>query len=662
MREPITPPLSNPIESIVPQEYQGMLMQNFREPSQIGQQITQIIRTSPDGETVLLTIAQALGEIFQVDACLIVAQSSHNPKLSTAFWGMKDSLAQAELLEYSKLPKVKTQVEPLAVSNSQSGKRKGDPLLAVQAILSVSTWFQHQQNGVVLLGRSQPYAWSDGEKEMFKATSEAVAIALAQVNLSQQAQAAAQHQSLLSQMTAAIRSSAELDHILQLAIAGTAQALQVDRGLLLTLKYAETPLFKNRHFNHIPKAKATVVCEWSSVSPDVKPGLEPDSDSWLNYSFWLSECHWCQKAFKDSPEAVIITDQRNPSLADSPLEAAAFFEAQAMPALLMVPLESHNTLLGFLVLQHRQPRPWQPEELDLVNWISAQTSTAIIQNETLRQVQALVEERTVQLQRSLEVQAKLYEKTRRQIDQLRHLNQIKDEFLSTVSHELRTPLTSMAVAIRMLRQSDLPIERRAKYLDILEQQCNQEIKLINDLLALQQMESKTSPIQLDKIDLKQLIQELVLSFEQKWAEKGLTLAVDLPQRSLQLQTDSDSLNRILQELLTNAGKYSEPNTTVHLQVNYQVQQPVDQIVLTLANKGSGISPAELTYIFDKFRRGQGVTQKAIQGTGLGLALVKSLVQHLNGTIEVSSCPTDNTQSCETCFTLTLPQFWDNTKV
>src|SRR6478672_2908156 len=662
MREPITPPLSNPVESIVPQEYQGILMQNFREPSQIGQQITQIIRTSPDGETVLLRIAQALGEIFQVDACLIVAESSHNPRVPTAFWGVNDSLTQAELLKYSKLLKVKTQLEPLAVSNSQSGKRKGDRLLAIKSILSVSTWFQHQQNGVVLLGRSQPYAWSDGEKEMFKATSEAVAIALAQVNLSQQAQAAAQHQSLLSQMTAAIRSSAELDHILQLAIAGTAQALQVDRGLLLTLKYAETPLFKNRHFNHIPKAKATVVCEWSSVAPDVKPDLEPDSNSWLNYSFWLSDCHWCQKAFKDSPEAVIITDQRNPSLADSPLEVAAFFEAQAMPALLMVPLESHNTLLGFLVLQHRQPRPWQPEELDLVNWISAQTSTAIIQNETLRQVQALVEERTVQLQRSLEVQAKLYEKTRRQIDQLRHLNQIKDEFLSTVSHELRTPLTSMAVAIRMLRQSDLPIERRAKYLDILEQQCNQEIKLINDLLALQQMESNASPIQLEKIDLKQLIQELVPSFEQKWAEKGLTLAVDLPQRSLQLQTDSDSLNRILQELLTNAGKYSEPNTTVHLQVTYQVQQPVEQIVLTLANQGSGISPAELTYIFDKFRRGQGVTQKAIQGTGLGLALVKSLVQHLNGTIEASSCPTDNTQSCETCFTLTLPQFWDNTKV
>ncbi len=101
--------------------------------------------------------------------------------------------------------------------------------------------------------------------------------------------------------------------------------------------------------------------------------------------------------------------------------------------------------------------------------VSTQLSNAIIQSQTLRQVQGLVEERTAQLQRSLEVQAKLYEKTRQQLEQLRQLNELKDEFVSTMNHELRTPLTSMSLAIRMLRQSTaLPPERQAKYLDILE--------------------------------------------------------------------------------------------------------------------------------------------------------------------------------------------------
>jgi signal transduction histidine kinase len=287
-------------------------------------------------------------------------------------------------------------------------------------------------------------------------------------------------------------------------------------------------------------------------------------------------------------------------------------------------------------------------------------------------VQSLVEERTAQLERSLDVQAKLYEKTLQQIDQLQQLNQLKEEFLSTMSHELRTPLTTMSLAIRMLRQPTLPVERRNKYLEILEQECNKEIELINDLLSLQRLEADQASMQPQKIDLMGLINDLAQSFQQKWADKRLTLVVDAPVRSptssqnpksstsnaqsLMLNTDPDSLNRILLELLTNAGKYSDPDTTVHLQVTHQINPSVNQVVLTLSNIGSGISPTDLDHIFDKFRRGQGVTQKAVQGTGLGLALVKCLVQYLNGAISVSSCPLENSPSSVITFTLTLPQW------
>jgi signal transduction histidine kinase len=127
-------------------------------------------------------------------------------------------------------------------------------------------------------------------------------------------------------------------------------------------------------------------------------------------------------------------------------------------------------------------------------------------------------------------------------------------------------------------------------------------------------------------------------------------------QSLTISTDPDSLHRILLELLTNAGKYSDPDTTVCLQVTRQVQQSVNQVVLTLTNRGPGILPSDLKHIFDKFRRGQGVTQRAVQGTGLGLALVQCLVEQLNGTIDVKSCPLENSQAYLTSFTLTLPQF------
>lgn len=251
-----------------------------------------------------------------------------------------------------------------------------------------------------------------------------------------------------------------------------------------------------------------------------------------------------------------------------------------------------------------------------------------------------------------------------QVEQLRQLNQLKDEFLSTISHELNTPLTNMKMAIKMLHQPQLPSDRQVKYLDILDQELTREHNLIRDLLTLQQLESEQPSLQPQKLDLKYLISELAQSFEQKWTDKGLILALDdhsgsASEASPKIYTDPDSLRRILLELLTNAGKYSDPDTTVRLGVTHQVNQQKNQIVLTVTNIGPGISPREQAYIFEPFRRGQGVTQKAVPGTGLGLALVKCLVQHLNGTIEVSSSSTLNA-STETCFTLILPQFLNST--
>ena len=171
------------------------------------------------------------------------------------------------------------------------------------------------------------------------------------------------------------------------------------------------------------------------------------------------------------------------------------------------------------------------------------------------------------------------------------------------------------------------------------------------MLTLQELESKQVAIQLQTVNLKQVITDVSQSFHQRWALKDLNLEIELPLRSPALNTDLASLNRILLELLTNAGKYSDPGSTVSVNVS---QQSGQQISITVCNNGAGISEAELPYIFEKFRRCQGMTQNAVPGTGLGLALVKSLVQHLNGTIEASSLPTNGTHR-ETRFTVMLPQ-------
>jgi signal transduction histidine kinase len=636
--------------------------------AQIGQQITQILLTDSEPELRLANIAKALGEFFQVDFCLLVAVVQPNVRSQSASWSAVhclplapedqalmledcDSVTNSELVAISELN--------LGVSE-QTHRRPWD-VPTTRAMLRIPTWYQSLTNGFIVLGQSQPYEWTTREKDLLTMVSKSVAIAISQVQQSIQVQAATRHQTLFNQLSQVLPSALDLNEILQIATASTAQALMVDRGLLLLLKYSN-PLYKNQPSQHLPKAEVTVACEWFAENLNRSVSAPESHLSLLNQSFWLSESDLCQQAYRNAPEAIAIAN-RLASLDDqASTQNLSILDQKMMPAVLLVPLvgaysntRSSLTVIGFLVFQHHQARLWNADELELVKWVSVQVSATIIQNQTLRQVQSLVEDRTAQLQRSLEIQAKLYEKTRQQMNQLQQLNLLKDEFLSSMSHELRTPLTTMSLAIRMLRHPQLPQERRDKYLEILEQECNKEIDLISDLLSLQRLESNQSQIQLQNIDLMLLIKDLTESFVEKWSTKRLNLMVESSVKCLMLNTDPDSLNRILLELLTNAGKYSHPDTTISLQVDHQVQKSQNQVVITLKNTGSGISPSDLTQIFEKFHRGQGAMKKAVQGTGLGLALVKCLVQNLNGKIEVTSSPSTDSMTHLTTFTLTLPQ-------
>lgn len=649
-------------------------LMHHQESAQLGQQIDQMISSSSTPQIVLQEMAQLLGHAFSVDCCWVTITAfdqSDQPTTGCWYAQVGASLPHKQLLEQLPALIVPTATDISVISDinadSSSLSHKWQQLLSDGAILQIPAFFQGKLNGVVTLIRSQPYHWSDLDLKQAKAIESSVTTTLTQLaqsllitSLQQQVQRSELSKTLLKSFSTLSRSSLELNQILQMAIAGTAKTLEVSRGFILLLKYVD-PLFKTRSREKIPKAKASVVCEWTQQDDSSDNTSNPTS-TLENQSFWLSECLLSQFAFTNFPQPVVITDQSDLLPIGSATDVAPLFNLSDLPSLLMIPLENQGTVLGFIVLQQSHVRHWHSEELSLLEMVSAQISTTIIQKQTLRQVQSLVDERTSQLQRSLEVQSKLFEKTRQQVDQLRQLNSLKDEFLSTMSHELRTPLTSMSLAIKMLRQAGINPERQAKYLDILEQQCSQEINLINDLLKLQQVESNQVPLKLETIDIKPLLQDLADCFTEKWADKGLGIKLDLPKTSLLFQTDTESFERILHELLTNAGKYSEPDTTVVLKVVHQVDQQVNQIMLSVTNTGSPISPEDLNHIFDKFRRGKGVTQQAIQGTGLGLALVKCLVQQLNGNISATSSAINDSSAYSTCFALTLPQLPSSTKL
>ena len=692
--------LANTLKVLLPKNATDSPLQQTVNLVNLSQQLLQVAVNQADDSQILADMAACIGKAFNADGCAIVLSDATLAKVRAAGWFadapplplqpleitsdyLDNWLSETALMPCSGMETGRSHpATASSVSEAfkvwQSIKELRTSLPPVKAFVGAAMHLQDGVHGVISLMRSRPHTWNQSEIAGLQTVSHQVASTFDQLQMQQHLHKQMQYQRVVNQLTLAIHNASDLSAILKLATDDTASALQVKRGMLLRLKHWNSLSHSHAQVDR-PKVRVNVAYEWLSDTPSeaahplqastaTLPSVLPTA---INQSFWLSECALCQQAVShpNSPFVLSGDPATQPDAAkfDAEGEAAVAFDLKLLPTLLLMPLQSQGTILGFLVFQHDQPRVWQPAELELVQLVSAQVSTAIIQAETLRQVQSLVEKRTAELRESLAVQAKLYDRTRHQLEQLRQLNQARDEFLSTVSHELRTPLTSMTLAIRMLRQMGLSAERSACYLDILEQQCAQETSLINDLLGLQELESNQIAMSPQEIDLKALIRDLTQFFQQKWSAKGLTLEVKLPRRSLRLLSDRNSLHRILFELLTNAGKYAEQNSCVQLHVTLKAesatnQSATNQIIVTLRNVGQGIAPDELPFIFDKFKRCQIATQKAVQGTGLGLALVKSLVLHLNGDISASSHCTDNAPTCATCFTLTLPQTFDNPKV
>lgn len=246
-------------------------------------------------------------------------------------------------------------------------------------------------------------------------------------------------------------------------------------------------------------------------------------------------------------------------------------------------------------------------------------------------------------------QARLYEASRSQVKALERLNQLKDDFLSTVSHELRTPVASMKMAIQMLdvslqKEGIVPPQKTSHYLKILYDQCEREIELINDLLNLQQLEAGEYLLTSTEIELQPWLTQLIQSLKEKTQFQQRNLEISLPPNFSTLVCDQASLHHILRELLDNACKHSPIDSTIKLQGR------VDDAVfyLSICNSGADIPAEELTHVFDKFYRVPSENPWKQSGTGLGLALVKKLITHMNGSIQVSS------KAGLTCFTIGLP--------
>lgn len=631
--------------------------------------IGQRIRQSLDLATILQTTVTEIRQFLQIERVLIyrfhtdwsgtvIVESVTQPQFSALGRTITDHCFAERYVEQYQQGRVQS-IQDVYQANLTPCHVELLETFQVRSNLVVPIVFDQQLWGLLLANQcSEPRPWPETEVELLKQLASQVAIAIQQSQLyghvqefnqkleqqvqerTAQLQQARQFDALLKRITDKVRDSLDEQQILQ--------AVVKDLAVGLDVQTCDTA------FYDLERQESRVRYEYATVEAPIGVEQVWSMSERPNVYKHLLQRQWVQFADLHSIRGCVT--------------------------ILACPIFDDQGILGDLWLTRAREHTFTQPEIQLVQQVANQCAIAIRQ-------------------------ARLFAAAQMQVEALEQLNQLKDDFLSTVSHELRSPITNMKMALQMLNltlhqlvmthllpqdeidstrvdaptptngkshpvtPADSPakphvepspdpdlsahpkplVRRIAQYLKILNSECEQEINLVNDLLDLQRLEASRQPLELAEVDLNVLLPTLADSFQAHVNARQLQLEVAIPQPLPMIESNQDGISRIIGELLHNACKYTPPHEQIQLLATVpQHGHPCNQLQITICNTGASIPTQELSHIFEKFYRVPSIDRWQQGGTGLGLALVRELVHHLGGEIQVESCDR------KTAFTVTLP--------
>lgn len=222
------------------------------------------------------------------------------------------------------------------------------------------------------------------------------------------------------------------------------------------------------------------------------------------------------------------------------------------------------------------------------------------------------------------------------ITELKRVDEIRRDFVANVSHELRTPLSILRGYIEtMLDDPKMSRAECARILEVMDQHSKRLGLLANDLLTLAQLESGRSTLRLSEIDLLRFFSDLIRDWQKEFSSKRLKVRSYVADDCPSIRADEARLREVFDNLLDNAVKYSGKDGEISLSA---VRRRDDDIVLSVADQGIGISQEDLPRIFERFYRADKARSRELGGTGLGLSIVKHIVQLHGGRTEAESHP------------------------
>lgn len=221
----------------------------------------------------------------------------------------------------------------------------------------------------------------------------------------------------------------------------------------------------------------------------------------------------------------------------------------------------------------------------------------------------------------------------RDVTESRRLEQMRRQFISDASHEIRTPLTSIGgFAAAIADGTASTPEERTRSASVIVREVERLTRLVRDLLDLSRIESGAVTLTMEDVDLNDLIQAAVESFETQTREKGLTVEIDLPSDLPSVRGDADRLYQVIVNLFSNALRFNRDQGRI-IVVGREAE---GQVRIEVRDTGAGIPEHDLPHIWERFHRADPSRAREEGGTGLGLAIVRSIVEAHGGTVSAES--------------------------
>jgi signal transduction histidine kinase len=275
-------------------------------------------------------------------------------------------------------------------------------------------------------------------------------------------------------------------------------------------------------------------------------------------------------------------------------------------SLMLAPIGSGTSCLGHLVIARSAQEP---------PWSDAEAAAAL---EMGRDIGRAV------------VNARLLDLERRLVDQLRRTDRAKTSLFATVAHELKNPLASIVGHVELLQ--DDPQEDAGWSLGVIERNTHRLQTLVDDLLTLSKVSDPDRPLVTSRLDLAHLTQDAMDMFRPTAEQRGISLTSDLVEGAAVVLGNAEELGRVLDNLVSNAVKFSPDHATVRL----SARRERGNLVLLCSDEGIGISDQDQASLFTEFFRGTNPAALQVPGTGLGLSIVTRIVARHGGSIDVES--------------------------